>query len=1238
MADVSVPSTPPLGNLRRVELIHTGEWPISTGRWRASREDLAAAVAALDCPAVRRPILKLGHSHDEEPLWAGNPTGAPAVGWVDNMHLVNEGHTLVGDFVGMPGWLANIAASAYPDRSVEGTYDYRCALGHTHPFVITAVALLGVTPPGVGTLKSLQDVARLYGVDTGGGGEVAASAAGEPVEAAAQVHTGAMVALIPSEEDIRRLVVDDGEPAEQLHTTLLFLGKADMFGPEARRALLDAVAELAKVIPPGEADGFAIAAFNPDKADMDTAIVLEVGGEGLEDVHGMVQAAVDEVIEAAGITIPEQHAPWRPHITLVYSDDLSRVVELADRTGPVRYDRLRVAFGPDVVDFPLAGEPADELDVDALTDGDMPDPDTVDAEAAGEVEAARSQTRRVTRSDAPLRRYWLRGKGALKIRWNTPGDWTRCVRHLRKYVRDPKGLCAVYHRQATGMWPGDRRNRRHAAAPVVAHLRGRHNQETHGRWADMHPATPDEIAAFRKRFGKAIPPAWRDVHIADDLDNASLLVRGIDSKGRPQSIYSAAHTEAQAAKKFARVKALNGHLDKLDFALERDAATNDDAAALLLIRRLGMRPGSTKDTRAAQKAYGATTLLARHVTVKDGRATFDFIGKKGVHIRVSSDDPVVVDAVSRRLATRSGDDRLFDTTAERVRDYMHSTGVPGEFKLKDLRTLHANVIALREIEAHKEPPRTKREFQRARMEVARAVSAALGNTPTVALASYINPTVFGAWAKDPDWVAAAAPVSRDEEKRLLAAWFAAVTWDRPETGIPPVEPDPDDPDEEDEPPASVAAHAPVARLVLAHLRGRHNQKSHGNRYGPDGRPIPGKGMFRDGAASVTRRRAPRLVAEGRLIRKALNPSLRSQIDGFMEAFTAAELRQRRTGEVRLDQDKDLARQHQWAKRLGLVETRVDVEPGQRLESGRWLAKLTDRGRAYRAAFEADEPESPRLRKVREDLAAADEWTSVLRQLKERSDRGLGKADADGAARRAVEQVSRELGLPGPRVVDRMRRSSDAQERARGEAAREVLDAAEELARRRVELDRMRAQTAMVEQLLTERGDLRSSTADRLRRLLAEGGRRTQQARDAVTEAQQRLNAARQAWQQGGRPAGTGRARPVRRVDLNTLTEMVSTLVRLGGELGRSPDTRRLANSLSDLAFAMRRREGAVSPEEAVKRLRRMLDRPAAQDDDVRSMLTDAIDRLQGLIENPLTFPGDPRLGWQPRTRTARQGG
>lgn len=49
-----------------------------------------------------------------------------------------------------------------------------------------------------------------------------------------------------------------------------------------------------------------------------------------------------------------------------------------------------------------------------------------------------------------LRDYWTRGEGAAKIRWGTEGDGTRCIKHLRKYVRDPGGLCQEYHRRATG--------------------------------------------------------------------------------------------------------------------------------------------------------------------------------------------------------------------------------------------------------------------------------------------------------------------------------------------------------------------------------------------------------------------------------------------------------------------------------------------------------------------------------------------------------------------------------------------------------------------------------------------------------------------------------------------------------------------------------------------------------------------------------------------------------------------
>ena len=59
-----------------------------------------------------------------------------------------------------------------------------------------------------------------------------------------------------------------------------------------------------------------------------------------------------------------------------------------------------------------------------------------------------------------LREYWLRGKGAAKIRWNTPGDWTRCVRQLSKYMGPrAKGYCALRHKEATGMWTGDKEHR-----------------------------------------------------------------------------------------------------------------------------------------------------------------------------------------------------------------------------------------------------------------------------------------------------------------------------------------------------------------------------------------------------------------------------------------------------------------------------------------------------------------------------------------------------------------------------------------------------------------------------------------------------------------------------------------------------------------------------------------------------------------------------------------------------------
>ena len=71
---------------------------------------------------------------------------------------------------------------------------------------------------------------------------------------------------------------------------------------------------------------------------------------------------------------------------------------------------------------------------------------------------------------AQLQRYWLAGKGAVKIRWNIPGDFKRCVRALTKYFpKNPEGLCNILHTKATGGPPGHG-SLEHSSESLVASL------------------------------------------------------------------------------------------------------------------------------------------------------------------------------------------------------------------------------------------------------------------------------------------------------------------------------------------------------------------------------------------------------------------------------------------------------------------------------------------------------------------------------------------------------------------------------------------------------------------------------------------------------------------------------------------------------------------------------------------------------------------------------------------------
>lgn len=169
-----------------------------------------------------------------------------------------------------------------------------------------------------------------------------------------------MIALVPTEADLDRLALDGGEPRDELHLTLYYLGDAADVAVDVRDGMITAIGDMIdrRDLPVVRARAFGVAHWNPDGDD--PAWVLNVGdvpaderdSDGLAVLRGMMTEALFD--GGVSFTMPPQHTPWQPHVCLVYSRD-----DLADagrtRLGDVTFDRVRLAFGGEVRDLPLGG-------------------------------------------------------------------------------------------------------------------------------------------------------------------------------------------------------------------------------------------------------------------------------------------------------------------------------------------------------------------------------------------------------------------------------------------------------------------------------------------------------------------------------------------------------------------------------------------------------------------------------------------------------------------------------------------------------------------------------------------------------------------------------------------------------------------------------------------------------------------------------------------------------------------
>lgn len=153
---------PSTATIRDVELVSVGTWAASTGVTKVTREDLEAMLSAHRDGLVDHAPIKLGHV---SPLNDDLGDGAPAYGWVVPTGIRRNAaglDTLVGDLVGMPAKLAEVAPTAYRRRSVEIAWQVKTPAGKTYAAALIGVALLGAAAPAV---KGLADLVKLYSED-----------------------------------------------------------------------------------------------------------------------------------------------------------------------------------------------------------------------------------------------------------------------------------------------------------------------------------------------------------------------------------------------------------------------------------------------------------------------------------------------------------------------------------------------------------------------------------------------------------------------------------------------------------------------------------------------------------------------------------------------------------------------------------------------------------------------------------------------------------------------------------------------------------------------------------------------------------------------------------------------------------------------------------------------------------------------------------------------------------------
>jgi DNA topoisomerase I len=265
----------------------------------------------------------------------------------------------------------------------------------------------------------------------------------------------------------------------------------------------------------------------------------------------------------------------------------------------------------------------------------------------------------------------------------------------------------------------------------------------------------------------AVPPAWTEVWICTAADGHIQAV-GTDAAGRRQYLYHDRWREARDRAKFDRVLRLARRLPAVREEVARRLGAGGGlrpdrvlAGALRMLELGAFRVGGDQyapdddSDGEAEGSFGLATLRLEHVRRVRGEVRVSYPAKGGVQREIALRDPQLhrlVGSLLRRRGAAPEQDLLVyrngrgwhDVRAEDVNGYLKQLA-GDEFTAKDLRTWNATVLAavvLARAAAEGGVPASEHARKRMVAAAVREVSEHLGNTPTVARSSYIDPRVL----------------------------------------------------------------------------------------------------------------------------------------------------------------------------------------------------------------------------------------------------------------------------------------------------------------------------------------------------------------------------------------------------------------------------------------------------------------------------------------------------------------